>query len=149
MRKGRLVGCKVTLRGEGLHDFLDLFILTTSRREKIGPSRGFIAKHIKNTVLNNVAREAKVAARAKAANLSTGLMSQTANGLIVPRKGDLPYEFPSFALTLGELVLFYPVEVGLGLHPDVKRVRINFIFSAYSFEEQFFLLRHHKVPVLS
>ncbi len=57
--------------------------------------------------------------------------------------------FPSFAVTLGELVLFYPVELGLGLHADVQRVRVNFVFSSYSFEEQFFLLRYDKIPVLS
>lgn len=54
----------------------------------------------------------------------------------------------NFALTLGELVLFYPIELGLGLHADVQRIRVNFVFSAFSVEEQFFLLRYSKVPVL-
>ncbi len=37
IRKGRLVGCKVTLRKEALYDFIDTFILTLPRREKLHP----------------------------------------------------------------------------------------------------------------
>jgi len=53
----------------------------------------------------------------------------------------------TFAMTLGELILFYPIELGLGLHPDVRQVGINFKFSSTSIEERYFFLRQAKVPV--
>ena len=54
----------------------------------------------------------------------------------------------SFTLTLGELILFYPIELGLGLHPDVRQVVVNFRFSSTSVEERYFFLRQGKIPVL-
>ncbi len=54
----------------------------------------------------------------------------------------------SYSLSLGELVLFYPIELGLGLHPDVQRVEVKFIFTSRALEEQYFLLRYFKIPVL-
>ena len=60
----------------------------------------------------------------------------------------LTNSIPNFTLTLGELILFYPIEFGLGLHPDVQNIVVNFIISAYSIEERFFLLRYSKIPVL-
>lgn len=53
----------------------------------------------------------------------------------------------SFVLTLGELILFYPIELGLGLHPDVRQVIVNFRFSSSSIEERYFFLRQAKIPV--
>jgi len=55
--------------------------------------------------------------------------------------------YSSFVLTLGELILFYPIELGLGLHPDVRQVIINFRFSSSSIEERYFFLRQAKIPV--
>jgi len=37
IRKGRLVGCKITLRKTTLHNFLDTLLLTFPRREKLIP----------------------------------------------------------------------------------------------------------------
>ena len=54
---------------------------------------------------------------------------------------------PSYSVSLGELVLFYPIELGLGLHPDVQRIEVKFIFSCSSVEEQYFFLRYSKVPI--
>jgi hypothetical protein len=102
----------VTLRREGLYDFIDTLRLTIPRREKFYPTRNFLQKRTK-----------KVAAS--------------------PRKFE-----PTYSISLGELVLFYPIELGLGLHPDVQRVEVRFIFSCLSLEEQFFLLRYFKIPVL-
>lgn len=53
----------------------------------------------------------------------------------------------SFVLSLGELILFYPIELGLGLHPDVRQVIVNFMFSTSSIEERYFFLRQAKIPV--
>ena len=49
IRKGMLVGCKVTLRQDGLSDFLDLLMLTFPRREKFQPTRDFFAKFTKKS----------------------------------------------------------------------------------------------------
>jgi hypothetical protein len=54
----------------------------------------------------------------------------------------------TYNITLNELVLFYPIELGLGLHPDVQKVLISFKFTTYSIEERFFFLRQSKVPVI-
>ena len=55
----------------------------------------------------------------------------------------------SFTLSLNELGLFYPIEQGLGMHTDVKRIQITFIRSTLAIEEQFFILRYAKVPILA
>lgn len=116
IRKGRLVGCKVTLRREGLFDFIDTLSLTFPRREKFQPSR-WLLKQYKNVYSKTFSRKRRTVQ-------------------------------PSYALSLGELVYFYPIEFGLGLHPDVQRVEINFIFDSFSIEERYFLLRSFKIPVL-
>jgi len=54
----------------------------------------------------------------------------------------------NFNFTLGELILFYPIELGLGLHPDVRQVQVNFTFTSSSVEERYFFLRQAKRPVL-
>ena len=112
IRKGRLVGCKVTLRREALRGFLDTLSLTFSRREKFQPTRNFLSKVTKK-------------------------LTQ------FPQKVE-----PTYSLSLGELVLFYPIELGLGLHPDVQRVELKFNFTGLSIEEHFFRLRYFKIPVL-
>ena len=56
-------------------------------------------------------------------------------------------ENSTFAIALSELILFYPIELGLGMHPDVRNVVVNFIFSSTSIEERYFFLRQAKVPV--
>ncbi len=116
IRKGRLVGCKVTLRRNSLYDFIDTLALTFPRREKFQPSKWMI-KQIKTYFSKYYLRKI--------------------NKLQA-----------SYAFSLSELVLFYPIELGLGLHPDVQRININFIFNSLSIEERFFLLRSFKIPVL-
>ncbi len=105
------MGCKVTLRKEGLSDFIDTLNLTLPRREKFQPTRNFLMKMSKKIRTN-------------------------------PVKVDFAY-----SISLGELVLFYPIELGLGLHPDVQRVEVKFIFVNPSIEEQYFFLRYYKVPI--
>lgn len=53
----------------------------------------------------------------------------------------------SFTLTIGELVLFYPIELGLGINSEVKRLDINFIFKGLSLEEKIFLLGSNKISI--
>jgi len=53
----------------------------------------------------------------------------------------------SFSLTLSELVLFYPIEMGLGINTEVKKIELNFVFNTLSLEEKIFLLTSNKIPV--
>ena len=117
-----LVGCKVTLRKEGCDDFINTLSLTFPRMEKRVPAVGLVTKFID-----------------KHSIASKGF---------TPRSGGSFSKVPSsFSLTLGELILFYPIELGLGLHPDVRQVLINFKFNSTSIEERYFFLRQAKVPV--
>ena len=129
IRKGRLVGCKVTLRKEGLDDFLNTLSLTFPRIEKRVPATGlvsnFISKYQSFIKLNK-------SIRGKSKNVSA----------LIPRKLS-----SSFSLALNELVLFYPIELGLGLHPDVRQVIVHFNFTTSSIEERYFFLRQSKIPV--
>lgn len=123
------MGCKVTLRREGLDDFMDLLSLTTPRREKLQAPRDIIDKFFKKSYFKKI----------------VGSL-----GSLGDNKSLKEFKtYSSFAFTLGELVLFYPIELGLGLHADVQRVQVNFRFSTPSIEERFFLRRYNKVPVLS
>lgn len=126
IRKGRLVGCKVTLRAEALSNFLDTLAFTFSRREKFQPSHNMLSKFFKKF------------------NSQKQLVSRQMNPLVKDKKAGF-----SYALSVGELVLFYPIELGLGLHPDVQRLVLNFRFTSISIEERFFLLRYNKIPVIS
>jgi len=65
----------------------------------------------------------------------------------VSKQGPVTSVNSTFSLKLSELILFYPIELGLGLHPDVRDVIVNFIFSSVSVEERYFFLRQAKVPV--
>ncbi len=102
LRKGSLVGCKVTLRKNNLHDFLDNVTLALPRMEKF---QGILINKLENQKTN------------------------------------------SFSLTLSELVLFYPIEMGLGINTEVKKIELNFIFNTLSLEEKIFLLTSNKIPV--
>jgi hypothetical protein len=129
IRKGRLVGCKVTLRGAALSYFLDTLSLSLPRREKFQPANR--TKDIKKLY----------------SLISHSTVSSSKSTQAMPIK-QFTTKTNSFGLTLSELVLFYPVEVGLGLHQDVQRVQVRFIFSTLSVEERFFLLRTAQVPII-
>ena len=53
----------------------------------------------------------------------------------------------SIALMVSELVLFYPVELGLGINAEIKKLEINFLFNTYTIEEKYFLLLANKIPI--
>lgn len=102
LRKGSLVGCKITLRQKNLYEFLDSLTLALPRMEK------FQGLNITNIIKN-----------------------KPSNSIITK---------------LGEILLFYPIELGLGINSEVKHLEINFIFNTTSFEEKKFILSSFKIP---
>jgi hypothetical protein len=46
------------------------------------------------------------------------------------------------------LLFFYPIELGLGINSEVRKVDITFIFNTWSWEEKIFLLTSKKIPIL-
>jgi len=105
LRKGRLVGCKATLRGKSIHKYLNNMAITIPRIEKYKTYINFEAYHKK---------EKKI----------------------------------SFNLNVKELIQFSSIEHTLGNHPDLKQIRISFVFSTKSKEEQYFIRRYYKQPIL-
>ena len=108
----------MTLRKAGKNDFISLLNLTFPRIEKIVPAVGII--------INKLMKFNQIKKQTQVVDISNN---------------------SSFILSLSELILFYPIELGLGLHPDVRTVVVNFIFSSASIEERYFFLREAKVPV--
>lgn len=103
LRKGSLVGCKVTLRKNNLYEFLDNLNLTLPRMEKFkGISISYLTKNPSH----------------------------------------------SFSLKLTELILFYPIELSLGINTEVKKLEINFLFKTTTKEEKLFILTANKIPVV-
>jgi hypothetical protein len=51
----------------------------------------------------------------------------------------------SFALK--ELVMFYPIELSLGINTEVRKADFQLSFSTYNLQEQIFLLTSSKIPV--
>jgi hypothetical protein len=43
---------------------------------------------------------------------------------------------------------FHSIEHTLGNHPDLKKIRISFCFSTRSKEEQYFIRRYYKQPII-
>lgn len=53
----------------------------------------------------------------------------------------------SFSLILTELILFYPIELGLGINTEVKKIEIKFLFKNFSIQEKIFLLTTNRLPI--
>lgn len=107
LRKGALVGCKVTLRKRNLSEFLDNFALAFPRMESF-----------------------------KGVSFSKAFKTSS------KKKGR---EYKSFALT--ELVMFYPIELGLGINTEVRKGDLQFSFNSYDPLEQIFMLTSSKIFV--
>ncbi len=137
LRKGRLVGCKVTLRREGIYSFIDSLSISLPRREKFQPTRNIKLIELYSSFIKK---------------LVTPPLQIQNNKVFSKQINRNPIKYskiqPNYALTLGELILFYPIEVGLGLHPDVQRVQFQCIFASLTVEEQFYFRRFSKIPVL-
>lgn len=102
LRKGALVGCKVTLRNTNLFEFIDNLNLTFPRMEKF-----------------------------KGIDLHSFIKKPT----------------NAFSLIITELILFYPVELGLGINTEVKKIEIKFLFKNFSSQEKIFLLTTNRLPL--
>lgn len=105
VRKGRLVGCKVTLRNKSRYAFFNSIVKALSRREKFKPYFNYIQGYSKKQKKR------------------------------------------SFNLTLKELIHFSAIETSFGNHPDLKAIRVAFLFSTFAKEEQVFIIRYYKLPV--
>jgi len=105
LRKGRLVGCKVSLRNKSIFKYLNNLIITIPRIEKYKIYKNFEGYH---KLVKKI----------------------------------------SFNLSVKELIQFYAIEQTLGNHPDLNKIRISIVFSTISKEEQYFLRRYYKVPIL-
>jgi len=108
LRKGALVGCKVTLRKKNLADFFDTIALALPRMESF---KG----------VSPIKRQGKSLFKNKIQTLG----------------------FP-----LKELVMFYPIELGLGINTEVKKADFQITFSTYNPEEQIFILTNSKIPLI-
>lgn len=106
LRKGALVGCKVTLRNKNLSEFFDTISIALPRMENF-----------------------KILTLPKA------------------KKGKGGSNTFSFALT--ELVMFHPIELGLGINTEVRKADLQLSFSSYNKLEQIFLLTNSKIPVIN
>jgi len=53
----------------------------------------------------------------------------------------------NFAMKLIELILFYPIELGLGINTEVNKLDLNFIFSTSNIDEKCYLLTTYKIPI--
>jgi ribosomal protein L5 len=53
----------------------------------------------------------------------------------------------SLAIFLSEVVFFFPIEFGLGINSDVKKLELHFLFNTITLEEKIFILTSKKIPV--
>jgi hypothetical protein len=53
-----------------------------------------------------------------------------------------------FSIKLNELLLFYPIELGLGINTEVKKIEVTFLFKKIAHEEKTFLLTSNKIPLI-
>lgn len=136
VRKGILVGCRVTLRKANFFEFVDLLSRTIPRIEslkrtntltrfrlKLGEQ--YSNETIQKAILNSGRRKSENQIR----------FSDLSNR---HRTGE--------NFSFGELPLFPPFEIGLGLHPDVNSISLSINFNARTVEERIFLLRTIKFP---
>lgn len=107
LRKGALVGCKVTLRNKNLYNFLDTIALAFPRMENF---KGIIVSKSKRTRMVN-------------------------------------WKVNTLSFPLQELVMFYPIELSLGINTEVRKADFQLSFSTYNLQEQIFLLTASKIPV--
>lgn len=107
LRKGALVGCKVTLRKKNLSEFFDTISIAVPRMENFKMLSLAKSKRLKGS--NNDAN--------------------------------------TFSFALNELVMFHPIELGLGINTEVRKADFQLSFSTYNKSEQIFLLTNSKIPL--
>jgi len=136
IRKGILVGCRVTLRNASFFDFVDLLSRTVPRRESF--KRSNTLTRFRGIILNEFATESIQKTRL----FSGRRKSENQIRLTINTARRTTGE----NFSLGELPLFPPFERGLGLHPDITSINLSFSFTARTVEERLFLLRTVKLP---
>lgn len=65
---------------------------------------------------------------------------------ISKKQGNRTIRYPPSEFRFGELVLFHPIEVGIGLHQDLQYLHISCVSNSYSAEERRFHLRAFQFP---
>ncbi len=65
------------------------------------------------------------------------------------KKGNVTQDFlNNFTFTLNELIMFYTIELGLGINTEVRKAKVQFSFTSYNRLEHIFLLTNSKIPVI-
>jgi len=128
----------VTLRRASLFAFLDTLQTALPRREKLAPPSWLRWREriLRSTI------ERRFNERQRISENRPWALSALRNQL----KHSQSSTGTSFSF--GELVLLYPIEMGLGLHPDVRRRRLTVSVSSRPREERYFLLRSAKLPIV-
>jgi hypothetical protein len=138
IRKGILVGCRVTLRKDNFFDFIDLLGRTIPRRESFkvpNTLTRFRSRIIAETTNDAVQKSLIQIGRRKSES-----QRRFSSSSIRHRAGE--------NFVIAELPLFPPFEIGLGLHPDISFVNLSFNFTVRTVEERAFILRSIKIPAV-
>lgn len=138
MRKGALVGCRVTLRRNSLASFFDRISLTVPSREKLSP---FNLSN-RNQVRLNEEKTSLALDKQRGDSFRYTLQQAYRTSTLGARRS------VSEAITFSELPLFPPFERAFGLHPDIHSVSFSVSFSSRPVEERFLHLRTVKLPIL-
>ena len=65
------------------------------------------------------------------------------------KKSNVTQDFlNNFTFTLNELIMFYTIELGLGINTEVRKAKVQFSFTSYNRLEHIFLLTSSKIPVI-
>ncbi len=138
VRKGALVGCRVTLRRKSLEAFFDTLSLTVPSREKISPlnlsgrNQSRLSSELALQALDKQWGDSFRYALQQAYRVSTLTSRRTV----------------SESISLSELPLFPPFERAFGLHPDVQTVSISISLESRPVEERLAFFRTIKLPIL-
>jgi hypothetical protein len=137
VRKGSLVGCRVTLRNQALLAFLDTLELSVPRIESLIPP-SITARRQRRLEQDNTHKNILANRKSQGRRLAANSIELSARST---------RRLSAEAFTFGELTLFAPFERGLGLHNDVQRFHFSLNVSSRPFEERLFLFRSVKLPV--
>jgi hypothetical protein len=138
IRKGALVGCRVTLRGKALDSFLDTLSLIVPTREKLTPF------YLSNRIQASIVKEGSFQLLDKQTGDAFRYSLQQTYRLSALTSRRTTSE----SFRLSELPLFPQFERAFGLHPDVQSLSISISLSSRPREERLLLFRTVKFPIL-
>jgi hypothetical protein len=138
VRKGIRVGCRVDMKGRSIFEFLGVLSLTTSRIESL------VARPLTSR-LNGL-----VQSENERRHLAKSMQSLGRHGAkdFLRRSVFSSRRDTSEIFSFSELPLFPPFEIGLGLHADVVKFQLSFVFNTRAVEDRFFILRSAKLPIV-